>query len=496
MKKYRITLLLLCFLPGFFTSCNDWLDLESDSKIVQEELFSNYDGYRTALNGIYRLMGSPELYAREYTWGLASVLGQNYKEQDLEYGYGVYLSYAQGEYEEKNARSIAENLWLQGYNTIANCNNLIAHTVNQDEKFFPEGQLEKDIILGEARGLRGLMHFDLLRLFAPAPSADDGNKYIPYVTVYPTRQPQRMTVSEVLDSVISDLEFAKKTLAYNDTLYNMNACSNVTARMQGIFSSSTSSNGGLFFSFRGTRLNYFAASALLARVYLYKGDKLNAYRCALDTYHFASDKQWFRFTSSDDIAPFDANSIYRKLYDGILLAFTNQQMYNLYDQFYNSQQGKLTLKNTVELFVGDADDYRLTKLISSTKTSIKWEKPVGSTWAVTSVITYQGPLAPVIRLSEVYYIMCECLAENQLGQAIDLLNTLRIARGAKTKIPLSTSKNDFLLKLKNDVARDMLAEGQTFFLYKRLNEPLFNGSTSMDMNGKYVLPIPFSEIAY
>ena len=42
------------------------------------------------------------------------------------------------------------------------------------------------MIWGEALGLRALIHFDMLRMFAPSRLKDEGKAYIPYDDVYPT----------------------------------------------------------------------------------------------------------------------------------------------------------------------------------------------------------------------------------------------------------------------------------------------------------------------
>ena len=80
MKKQIITHAMFWSLSVgiLLTSCSDWLDVDAESRVTQEDLFQDYNGYRTALNGIYRLLGSPELYGKELTWGMASVLGYNY----------------------------------------------------------------------------------------------------------------------------------------------------------------------------------------------------------------------------------------------------------------------------------------------------------------------------------------------------------------------------------------------------------------------------------
>lgn len=66
------------------------------------------------------------------------------------------------------------------YHVIADCNDLIDHVSKESASAFEFGEIEKAKIYGEALAMRAFVHFDLLRLFAPA--KDDGKRYIPYVT--------------------------------------------------------------------------------------------------------------------------------------------------------------------------------------------------------------------------------------------------------------------------------------------------------------------------
>ena len=123
--------------------------------------------------------------------------------------------------------------------------------------------------------------------------------------------------------------------------------------------------------------------------------------------------------------------------------------------------------------------------------SLKWV-PVTDASALWN-IQYQYPLLPVMRMSEIYYIMCEYLAETDLPRAINLLNTLKIARGA-AELNTSLTKDEFLDRMYMDATRESIAEGQTFYLYKRLNRDMYNGEYPIDMSGgKYVIPLPDSE---
>lgn len=486
MKKNKFYVIILMGI--FLFSCNDWLDVDSDSRIVQEDLFSTGDGFRTAVNGIYRLLGKQELYAKDLTWGMVSVLAQNYDMTRLPGGYRDLE-----DYEDKEALKIIDPVWKEGYRVIANCNNLIQEAGKKDTSFFELGKIEKDLIIGEALGIRAMMHFDLLRLFAPAPIVDDGKLYIPYIYQYPEYQPKYLNVSAILDSVIQDLKTAKMMLAYHDTLFNYKGINTVGARMH---MGTALINGGIFFSCRGTRMNYFAASALLARVYLYKGDKENAYKYAEAVYQFASRETWFKFTSSSNLGATDINKIYRKMYDDIILAAVNT---NLYDIVKNANVSNrfFFYKNIDDLFEADLDDFRKTKLIETDNTSRRWAMPENAdNSTVQNIITYQGPLAPIIRLSEIVYIMCEYLMNSDLPRAIELLEWVRTARGAKTPLNKTMSKEEFWNILYKEIIKESMSEGQSFFMYKRLNLPIYNGENPLDMSGRWVLPLPYDESAY
>lgn len=68
MKINKIILAVL--LPIMLSSCEQWLDVAPDDQVNEETLFANGDGYRNALNGVYRDMATTQMYGRELTWDL------------------------------------------------------------------------------------------------------------------------------------------------------------------------------------------------------------------------------------------------------------------------------------------------------------------------------------------------------------------------------------------------------------------------------------------
>jgi hypothetical protein len=487
-----------------FTSCSDWLEVGSSSEVTEEDLFAKPEGYRVAVNGVYRLLSEPALYGRNLTWGVASVLGNNYNASQLPSGSTIYnltdyRGIAAHEYTSAASVALIDPIWEAAYKVIANCNNIIAYTEQQAGSFFLAGEIEKNTIRGEMLGLRAMMHFDLLRLFAPAVKADDGKTHIPYLTSYPDREPVHLTVSAALERVIADLEQARTLLAGIDTVATNINLENIIWYFPGRIQFISAG----FFEARSTRMNFFAVSAILARAYQWRdqpGDSERAYRAARDIYRFSTEQPRFSFTPADNLVTAEYN-VFRKMPHDILLAFHNKNMYDIIEKEITFRSGayySFAYKNITELFAGDLDDFRLTALINADNSSRRWSIPTSNqTSPITAdVIQHQGPLAPVVRVSEMYYIMCEYLADHDLPRAISLLQTVRTARGAKTPLATTLTKEAFLEKLYIDMTREFMSEGQTFQLYKRLNRPMYNGAGVIDMTGKYVLPLPHSEISY
>ena len=62
MKKIYTIIFVSCLAAISFSSCSDWLDVRPADEIKEEYLFETGNGYRTALNGIYR----SELYDNHF----------------------------------------------------------------------------------------------------------------------------------------------------------------------------------------------------------------------------------------------------------------------------------------------------------------------------------------------------------------------------------------------------------------------------------------------
>ena len=121
MKKLIYLLLLLS--PVFFNSCDDFLDVSSKQEMLQDETFGSQNGVHLYVNGVYRLLSETSLYGRELTWGLVSVLGNNYNSTSSSYLGTNYYNASRYTWEYSGVQKLMTNIWAKGYNVIANCNN-------------------------------------------------------------------------------------------------------------------------------------------------------------------------------------------------------------------------------------------------------------------------------------------------------------------------------------------------------------------------------------
>ena len=328
MKKlYTISLLVLCIVT---TGCSDWLNVAPSNQVNEENLFSTGNGYRNALNGVYLDLGTSTLYGQNLSWGFMDLIAQYYSPVELNKE-RVYYQALNYKFEHTDVKSIISSIWSRSYNNIANCNNLINQVSNASPSLFEQGELEKNMIHGEALALRAFIHFEILRMFAPAMMKDDHKAYMPYVDVYPTFVPAYETNEEILKKVVADLKEAKRMLAQCDITEEHREWMAINPRMLGIdLSAGDIAEEDVFFAFRGYRMNYYAITAILARVYFWNGEYELAYNEAkevLDATYDDDGQKCFSFMEYLELG----NSM--KDYNSIIMCFFNKTLQEDYEPF-------------------------------------------------------------------------------------------------------------------------------------------------------------------
>lgn len=490
--KFKKYLFIIATLMSI--SCTDWLNVKPSETVSEDKLFEVSAGYRVALNGVYKLASSPSLYGKEMTWGLMSAFSRDYQ-----FGYGYISSshqyaYAANQYNYSDYSSIEimDPIWKTAYKCIVNCNNLIGKVKKEDSKIFIMGDLEQNLIMGEAFAMRGMLHFDILRLYAPAPIKDDGKPYIPYYDQDGLSTGQtRLNVKQTLAKIVKDLNVARDLVAPFDTLDD-NRKYMLTDEYR--FATKQSPNldiKDLFFAARGYRMNYTAITAMLARVYNYMGEHTLAYDEASKIINMVvryNNNNYYPFTFTN-LIKVDENRMTSND-----LIFTLQDV-RMYDNYLPYSQGTssgdicyFVLDSDLESLFTDPADYRFTKLTKpdeeNKKIPLKHVKLDGS---YNKVIE---DMLPMIRLSEMYYIQAEYFASiGKFKEAADAIDMVRIGRNCSSQALSINDKTSFDKELLNESKREFIGEGQTYYFYKKLGVKL---KSSMK-DEHFIFPRPIDE---
>lgn len=481
--KYKIWIITLLCAGTLLTSCENWLDVRPSSEIKEEDMFSTERGFRQALFGVYTGMSASKIYGGNLSMSFLDVLAQNYV---IKSEHKPFYRDSRYEYENIGVESRINSIWSGMYNQIVNCNNILENLEGNEHLFVDDNY---KFFLAETKALRAFLHFDLLRMFGPSIASGGGDEpAIPFVhKVQNTPFPQ-LTVNEMLDTLVSELKECKNLLKkvdpigpefdeYLDSESTWNVDKNIYMDDDG------------FLMFRKSRMNYYAINALMARIYLYKGDKEKALAEAKEVI----ESNRFKWVDIDkDILGLGRSD----------MIFYNEIIFNLYNDNLIQKSNKYFKTQALEeLYIpetrrsayfpysqgeGGDSDYRYRYHFNNK----------GGVLEFISKYDYDDMDAkyiPMIRLSEMCYIAAEC--EPNSVKALEYLNLVRENRGyaKENSIKDPASLEDELYK---EYRKEFLAEGQMFYYLKRKNIQNIEFSEIQGNNAVYVLPIPDSEIDF
>ncbi|MCW3464611.1 RagB/SusD family nutrient uptake outer membrane protein [Chitinophaga nivalis] len=469
--KFRLSLAVICMLLLGSTGCNKWLDVTPRSQIREDQFFTNERGFEDALAGIYVKMVSPQLYGDYLTMSFLDVLAQRYAPTNY---YHFFKDDAVFLYKNQTVKTHIADIWRSMYSTLVNNNNILRYL---EENQSALGKSRYGLIKGEALALRAFMHFDLLRMFGKNYQLGAGAPAIPYVTKVTQVPTELSTTGEVVTKVLADLEEALPLLEKLDPL------------------NGGPDDGSQFLKNRKGRMNYLAVKALLARVYLFKGDKVNAYKRAKEV--IDAGKHTF-ITSNDIINRTDYTFSGEHIF--ALQVMNIKDIVNKYfkyheDEAYNSGRTQYELKNdrsvtqrVFETNSGGSTDYRylyLFKEQTGQQYHIKFWQEDESNYNIK--FRY---LMPLIKISEMYYIAAETAPD--LNTAITLLNKIRFNRGIPS-LPEDLNPAQLQDEIRKEYQKEFYSEGQFFYYCKRLNLNKIS-EVPVKPENVYVLPLPDNEI--
>lgn len=218
----------------FIMSCQDFVQIDPPrTDLTRETVFSDDATAEAAMSGIYQQMVSPSSFSDGGNLSI-SFLTSLSSDENRYYFFASPEVYGQFNNNELNQKNIfIDRLWSQSYEVIYQANSIIEAL----EKSSAITENTKLRLEGEAKFIRAFCHFYLVNLFGDVP--------LVLTTDYPSNiSIARTPKDEVYNQIISDLIRAKEVLP-NDYAF---------------------ANG------ERVRANTWAATALLARVYLYVSD--------------------------------------------------------------------------------------------------------------------------------------------------------------------------------------------------------------------------------
>lgn len=479
MKKIIYTMIIAC--TTLFASCDSWLEVKPYDQIAEGELQKSEEGYQKMLNGIYIDLNSDALYGQTLSVEMIEVMGGAYTIGSDNSVWGNYKDLSSYQYNTEYWRNRLDQTWNKAYALILNCNKIL-ETIDGNKNLFTDGSYY--IIKGEALALRAMLHFDMLRLFGPVYSKDSDKKAIPYYTKQTNSPEPILTAQEVMEKITADYEDALNYLA-NDPV-----------KTEGTMMSSTEDGSSNFLRYRALRLNYYAVEALMARAYLYMGNKTEAFKYATDVIKTA-DQNIFPFVDKNLVigSPADPDRIFSS---EVLFALTNTNRGTIHKNFFDPSR----LPN----YVFRMDDSMMSNLVyggAATTGGYQDDYRYRACWMATGSNRYfykysdmvangsiQNTMIPMVRLGEMFLIAAESQS-GDLKAGVKYVNALRRNRGVAS---LTTLTPDLL---KYEYIRELYGEGQLFYLYKRLNSDIITSATS-SKNPKasdliFVVPLPDTE---
>ena len=233
----KITVVLIGFLICIFSSsCKKLLEVQAPiNSITTKDVFSSDDQAEMAMAAMYSLMVNSDNY---FSNGGLTVTGALSADELYAYYGAVQMSY----YQINTNSLLADNpttkdIWVSAYNIIYQANSII-EGIEESTSTTLSMRARKQLT-GEAKFIRAFSFFYLTNLFGDVPLAltVDFNK---------TQRMPRTPQPQVYNQIIEDLKAAQLALAED-----------------------YSASGGLQ---ERIRPNKWAATALLARVYLYLKD--------------------------------------------------------------------------------------------------------------------------------------------------------------------------------------------------------------------------------
>lgn len=444
MKNKILSICIVTMLAFIATSCDKFLDKDPLGQIAQDEFFNSETNANAAVMGVYRSM------MNSYSFGQSVIIVPEFSARHVRHS-AVFPEYENfAEHKIQAINPWISNMWQAIYTTINAANQVIEEVPNMTETMISEDK--RSMFIGEAKFVRALNYFFLVRAFNKAP----------------------LKLSYTKEGDVIDIPEADKTAIYTQIVKDL------TEAIDALPVENPNTGDAA----RG-RASHWAAKALLAKVYLYQASITNDYKKAADLaaevinsggFNLVSDFSTIWTTQNTSEAIFEiqfddqaTNPLATVSNDNASVLFfaKDSTILDLYEE--SDKRKDFTIKK------GSNDNFFMGKFPNFSPASQN---------------------LTTIRLAEIYLIHAEAKArvDNSVSQAA--YNSLKIVqdRAGITK-PIGEYNNlsTFIRAVQEEKERELMFEGETWFDFSRTKLALEKYENLTDENF-LVYPLPSAQI--
>lgn len=444
-------LLLICLLA--LTACEDWLDTDPRDQADLETALNTLTGLRGVLNDTYHDMQNGNRWGANFV-SVPEIMADNMLYLNLT---GWHVQFYENQF------TLAD--W---YYPMVNQTNIVIQ--KSQELGEPAGDSEarqRSQILGEAYGLRALLYFQLMNMYAYAPTAivERYNRGgVPLITEAVTALGDidplpRASIKAVYDQIVADLETAISFLP-PDT------------------------EDGL--------LDQDAAWALLSRVAVYQGNWDLAIEAATAVIEspmaYLSSRESYATDWNSTIHP---EALFTLVFESDERVNVNVALANIFTTLQTGNGSYVPSDSYLALL--DSMDIRRSILRMGNNERLETIKYQGDDGIGADNI-------PIIRLSEAYLNRAEAYAQKGMtAEAIADLDLLRQRALGEAFIPTTASGTDLLEAIYTERRRELAFEGHRWYDLKRWGRDIDKSDTTgeiIDFENDFRLlaPIPQQEV--
>lgn len=426
----RSLLIIFIILACFITAC-DVLDVKPQNSIPSDDVFKDKSGIEKGIAGSYLPFQYLSYYGRNYL--IFSDLSADNLASTTD-GTSV-------DYREIDANTIlpenggVSGIWSSAYEGINIANNVITKVPDMADM----SDSEKEIALAELYFVRALNHFNLLVYFGPVP-----------IKLNPTTNKEDLNVpraplNDVYGQIITDLQFAETKLPVSGVK---------------------------------VRASKYAAAALLARVYLFKGDYALAAQQATKVINSAE------YELLDDYSSVFSDNSDESIFE-IEFSTRNRNRISEYNFPKDSLAGRREVQPTPGIIGAYVNDSRQAATFRVHKGQYYAYKYNDIETGADNVI--------VLRLSEMYLIRAEAVAR-QNGNITAIRNDIDVVRDRAGLSGTSASTHAaLLLAIEQERRLEFAFEGHRWFDLVRTGRATALVPSVTNIN-KTLYPIPSAEL--